>query len=270
MSRTTVVSLQHKKQSGTPITMVTAYDYIMAQILSTVGIDVVLVGDSLGNVFQGQPTTQSVTLDHMVYHTAAVRRGWPTGFIVSDMPFLTATLSESDAIQQAGRLLQDGGADAVKIEVVSPRQIPILGAIVASGIPVMAHLGFTPQSVTQLGGYRVQGKTLEAANQCCQWAIACENQGAFSIVLELVPQSVTQSVTASVAIPVIGVGAGSGCDGQGLVCTDIVGLSPQIPRFAKAYANVRDTMTQAFTEFQSAVHSEIFPQSNSANARTVK
>lgn len=261
MSKTTVVSLKKKKQMGEPIVLLTAYDCIMGQLLAEVGVDIVLVGDSLGNVFQGDTSTQSVTISQMVYHTAAVRRGWPDGFIVADMPFMTAVVSEADTVRHAGRLIQSGRADAVKIEVMHARQLPLLAAVVASGIPVMAHIGFTPQAVTQLGGYRVQGRTDASAAACLELAKQCEAQGAFSVLLELVPDAVSKQITAAVSVPVIGVGAGPSCDGQGLVSTDVVGLSPKVPQFATQYADVRSSMKQAFSSFQAAVSDGSFPTS---------
>ena len=229
--------LLEMKQVGEPIVCVTAYDYTMARLVDEAGIPVVLVGDSLGNVVLGYDSTLPVTLDDMLHHTRAVVRGAKDALIVTDMPFMTYNASVEDALRNAGRLLQEGGAQAVKLEG---------GAFVAgtvrclteNGIPVMGHLGLTPQSVHQLGGYRVQARTAGQARRLLDDALALEDAGAFSIVLEMVPGNVAQAVTERLTVPTIGIGAGPGCDGQIQVLHDILGLGARQPRHAKAFADL--------------------------------
>jgi len=230
------------KERGEKIAALTAYDVAMARLLDRAGIDMILVGDSLGMVVLGFENTLPVTLDMMIHHTKAVSRGAKRALIVADMPFLTLQLSIEEAMRNAGRLIQEGGAAAVKIE--GGRQIvDTAKRLVDIGVPVMGHLGLTPQSVHQLGGFRPQGRDSEAAEKLVKDAELLERAGAFAIVLESIPADLSGRVTASLKIPTIGIGAGTQCDGQVLVINDVLGLSDgPIPPFAKQYAQVAETI----------------------------
>jgi 3-methyl-2-oxobutanoate hydroxymethyltransferase len=237
-----VPDLRSMKEKGEKIAMLTAYDFTMARLLDRAGIDVILIGDSLGMVVLGYETTLPVTLDMMIHHTRAVSRGARRALIVADMPFLTFQLSIEEAMRNAGRLIQEGGAAAVKIE--GGRQIvDTAKRLVDIGVPVMGHLGLTPQSVHQLGGFRPQGRDSEAAEKLVKDAQALEKAGVFGIVLESIPSDLAGRVTASLKIPTIGIGAGTQCDGQVLVSYDALGLSDgPIPPFAKQYAQLAETI----------------------------
>jgi len=237
-----VPDLRSMKEKGEKIAMLTAYDFTMARLLDRAGIDVILVGDSLGMVVLGYETTLPVTLDMMIHHTRAVSRGAKRALIVADMPFLTFQLSIEEAMRNAGRLIQEGGAAAVKIE--GGRQIvDTAKRLVDIGVPVMGHLGLTPQSVHQLGGFRPQGRDSEAAEKLIKDAQALEKAGVFGIVLESIPSDLAGRVTASLKIPTIGIGAGTQCDGQVLVSYDALGLSDgPVPPFAKQYAQLAETI----------------------------
>jgi len=237
-----VPDLRSMKEKGEKIAMLTAYDFTMARLLDRAGIDVILVGDSLGMVVLGYETTLPVTLDMMIHHTRAVSRGARRALIVADMPFLTFQLSIEEAMRNAGRLIQEGGAAAVKIE--GGRQIvDTAKRLVDIGVPVMGHLGLTPQSVHQLGGFRPQGRDSEAAEKLIKDAQALEKAGVFGIVLESIPSDLAGRVTASLKIPTIGIGAGPQCDGQVLVSYDALGLSDgPVPPFAKQYAQLAETI----------------------------
>ncbi len=237
-----VPDLRSMKEKGEKIAMLTAYDFTMARLLDRAGIDVILVGDSLGMVVLGYETTLPVTLDMMIHHTRAVSRGAKRALIVADMPFLTFQLSIEEAMRNAGRLIQEGGAAAVKIE--GGRQIvDTAKRLVDIGVPVMGHLGLTPQSVHQLGGFRPQGRDSEAAEKLIKDAQALEKAGVFGIVLESIPSDLAGRVTASLKIPTIGIGAGPQCDGQVLVSYDALGLSDgPVPPFAKQYAQLAETI----------------------------
>jgi len=237
-----VPDLRSMKEKGEKIAMLTAYDFTMARLLDRAGIDVILVGDSLGMVVLGYETTLPVTLDMMIHHTRAVSRGAKRALIVADMPFLTFQLSIEEAMRNAGRLIQEGGAAAVKIE--GGRQIvDTAKRLVDIGVPVMGHLGLTPQSVHQLGGFRPQGRDSEAAEKLMKDAQALEKAGVFRIVLESIPSDLAGRVSASLKIPTIGIGAGTLCDGQVLVSYDALGLSDgPIPPFAKQYAQLAETI----------------------------
>ena len=256
--RVRTAKLLEMKQAGEPIVCVTAYDYSMARLVDEAGIPVVLVGDSLGNVMLGYDSTLPVTLDDMLHHTRAVVRGAKDALIVTDMPFMTYNASVEDALRNAGRLLQEGGAQAVKLEG---------GAFVAdtvrclteNGIPVMGHLGLTPQSVNQLGGYRVQARTAGQARRLLDDALALEDAGAFSIVLEMVPANVAQAVTERLTVPTIGIGAGPGCDGQIQVLHDILGLGARQPRHAKRYADLNAITLDALRAYRDEVSARSFP-----------
>ncbi|MDF9411746.1 3-methyl-2-oxobutanoate hydroxymethyltransferase [Brevibacillus laterosporus] len=256
----TTSKLRQMKQNKEPITMLTAYDYPSAKLAEEAGIDILLVGDSLGMVVLGYESTVSVTMDDMVHHTKAVTRAAKTAFVVADMPFLTCHGSVEEAIHHAGRLIQEGNAKAVKIEG-GEEILPIVKRCTKAGIPVMGHLGLTPQSVHQLGGYKVQGKDLESAKQLITDAKALEEAGAFGIVLECVPAEVTAKVAEAVEIPVIGIGAGVQCDGQVLVFHDVLSYASNLtPKFVKSYAQIGDMIQSAISQYVIEVRSKQFPE----------
>jgi 3-methyl-2-oxobutanoate hydroxymethyltransferase len=239
-----VPDLRAMKERGEKIAVWTAYDFTMARLLDRAGIDVILVGDSVGMVVLGYDNTLPVTLDMMIHHTAAVSRGAKRALIVADMPFLTYQLSVEDAMRNAGRLIQEGGAAAIKIE--GARQVvETAKRLVDIGVPVMGHLGLTPQSVHQLGGFRPQGRDSEAADRLAKDAETLEGTGVFAIVLESIPPDLAARITASLKIPTIGIGAGSHCDGQVLVSYDALGLSETPPPFAKRYAHLSEQILSA-------------------------
>lgn len=252
------------KQRQEKISVLTAYDSAMAGLFDRAGIDILLVGDSVGMVVLGYENTLPVTLDDMLHHTKAVSRVVKRALVVSDMPFLTYQVTVPEAIRNAGRLLQEGGAAAVKIEGGQP-VVELTRRLVEIGIPVMGHLGLTPQSVHQLGGYRMQARTDRAAARLVEDARCLEEAGAFSIVLESIPEEVAATVSDALAIPTIGIGAGPHCDGQVLVSYDILGLSTYAPSFVKQYARVGDMVLKAAQEYSSEVKSGVFP---AAKART--
>ncbi|MBN1794921.1 MAG: 3-methyl-2-oxobutanoate hydroxymethyltransferase [Candidatus Omnitrophica bacterium] len=255
----TIAGLLNKKKKKERITALTAYEYSFARILDGAGIDIILVGDSLGMVFAGYATTIPVTLEQMLYHTKAVKTGVERALVVCDMPFLSYQASVESAILNAGRAIKETGCDAVKMEGAG-RMVHIVREVVASGIPVMAHIGMTPQSLGQLGGYRVQGKTAVRARQLIEDAIALEGAGAFSIVLECIPQELGEIITERLTIPTIGIGAGVDCDGQVLVTPDILGLYGEIkPRFIKQYADIAAIAAAAIAQFIEEVGSGAFP-----------
>src|SRR4051812_28221851 len=239
-----VPDLRAMKERGEKIAVWTAYDFTMARLLDRAGIDVILVGDSLGMVVLGYENTLPVTLDMMIHHTAAVTRGAKRALVVADMPFLTYQLSVEEAMRNAGRLIQDGGAAAIKIE--GGRQIvDTAKRLVDIGVPVMGHIGLTPQSVHQLGGFRPQGRDSEAADRMAKDAEMLEKAGVFSIVLESIPAELAGRISRAVKIPTIGIGAGTECDGQVLVSHDALGLSDAPPPFAKQYAQLSDQILSA-------------------------
>src|SRR6266704_5739002 len=238
-----VPDLRVMKERGEKIAVLTAYDYTMARLLDRAGVDIILVGDSVGMVVLGFDNTLPVTLDMMIHHTKAVSRGAKRALIVADMPFLTFQLGREEAMRNAGRLIQEGGAAAVKIEGGGSHIVETAKRLVDIGVPVMGHLGLTPQSVHQLGGFRPQGRDSEAAEKLVKDAELLERAGACSIVLESIPADLSGRVTASLKIPTIGIGAGTQCDGQVLVINDVLGLSDgPIPPFAKQYAQVSETI----------------------------
>lgn len=255
----TVRDVRAFKERGERFAMLTAYDYPSARLLDRAGIPVLLVGDSLGMVVLGHESTIPVTMDDMLHHTAAVARGATNALVVGDMPFMSYQTSIEDGIRNAGRFLKEGGAHAVKLEGgASVRDL--VARLVDAGIPVMGHLGLTPQSVNQFGGYRVQGRTEEQAQQILGDAKGLEAAGAFSLVLEAVPADLAKEVTASLAIPTIGIGAGPGCDGQVLVLHDLVGLgSERTPKFVKRFATVGDDIVAAAQAFAVEVRSGDYP-----------
>jgi 3-methyl-2-oxobutanoate hydroxymethyltransferase len=253
-----ISKLSGMKQRGEKITMLTAYDYTTAKLIDEAGIPMILVGDSLGMVVLGYDSTIPVTMDEMIHHTKAVSRGASNALVIGDMPFMTYA-STKNALENAARFIQEAGANAVKLEggVSVAKQV---GKLVANGIPVMGHIGFTPQSVNQLGGYKVQGKDLIAAQNMIADARALEEAGAFAIVLELVPSQLAAHITRLVSVPTIGIGAGAGCDGQVQVINDILGsFADFVPRHAKRYANLTDTIRDAVSAYRDEVSAGSFP-----------
>ena len=248
-----------KKKSGEKISMVTCYDYTFARLLARTSIDAVLVGDSLGNVIQGLPNTLGVTLDDMIYHARAVRRGLPQNFLVVDMPFMTYQQGVKEALENAARILRETFCDAVKLEG-GAEMAPQIAALTQAGIPVMGHLGLTPQSVLGLGGYRVQARSDEAQIKLMNDAKAIEKAGAFAVVFEMVPRLVAQKIAKSLSIPVIGIGAGDQVDGQILVLTDLLGLDPDFsPKFLRKYANSAQVVIEAIERYLTDVREGTFP-----------
>lgn len=255
----TVPRLGKMKRDGERITMVTAYDATFAQLFDEAGIDVLLVGDSLGMVVQGQDSTLPVTVDEVIYHCRAVARGTKRAHIVGDMPFLSWQVSPDQALRNAGRFLSEGGAQAVKLEG-GVDAAPTIERIVHAGIPVMAHVGLTPQSVHAMGGFRVQGKTEATAARVLRDAQAVAQAGAYSLVLEGIPMDLAQRITAAVDIPTIGIGAGPHCDGQVLVCYDLLGLTPNLrPKFVKRYAEFFEEGVAAARRYRDEVRAGVFP-----------
>ncbi len=248
-----------------PLVVVAAYDALFARLAEDGGVDCVLVGDSLGNVVAGYESTLPVTLDMMVYHGAAVRRGVSRALVVVDMPFLTYEVTTERALLNAGRVMQETRCDAVKLEGGSEQTADTVAALVRAGIPVMGHLGFTPQRVNTLGGFRVQGRDADGANRIVDEAKRLEAAGAFSIVLELVPGEVAERVTRAVAVPTIGIGAGAACDGQVLVLADLLGLTDGFkPKFVKRYADLAGDVRGAVTRFTADVRARAYPDADHA------
>lgn len=255
----TILDLADKKRRGIPITMLTAYDYTGGLLVDAAEIDIILIGDSLGMVMMGLPTTVPVTMDEMLHHCRAVARGTTYAHLVGDMPFMSYQADTSEAIRNAGRFLKEGNVDSIKLEGGRDVVDKVHG-IVGAGIPVMGHIGLTPQSVSKLGGFRVQGKTAADARRLLDDALALEDAGCYAVVLESVPAPVAADITARLHIPTIGIGAGASCDGQVLVFHDVVGLFEQLkPRFAKQYAAVGAQMREAFAAFRDEVLSGQFP-----------
>ena len=257
--KVTIQTLHSKKVHGEPITFLTAYDFPTAVALDRSGIDGILVGDSLGMVVLGYENTLPVTMQEMLHHCRAVSRGVSRAHLVGDMPFMSYQASISDALRNAGSLLQKGGMDAVKLEGGRDR-VAAIKAIISAGIPVMGHLGLTPQSVHQLGGWKVQGKSTEAAKILIEDALILEDAGCYAIVLESIPAEVAQLISKRLSIPVIGIGAGIGCDGQVLVTHDLLGLFDRFtPSFVKKYADLFSEMERAFQEYIADVKERRFP-----------
>lgn len=258
--KNTVSTITEQKKTGDKITMLTAYDYSTAKLMDEAGINSILIGDSLGNVVLGYEDTLSVTMEDMIHHTKAVARGAKNALIVADMPFMSYQTSVYDAVVNAGRLVKEGRAQAVKLEG-GATVCEQIRAIVNASIPVVAHLGLTPQSINAFGGFKVQGRTEEAARRIIDDAKAIEEAGAFAVVLEGIPAKLAQIITDTLSIPTIGIGAGKGCDGQVLVYQDMLGMfSDFTPKFVKKYANVGEVMTQAFKEYITEVKSGAFPK----------
>jgi 3-methyl-2-oxobutanoate hydroxymethyltransferase len=257
--KVTTLTFRQKKERGEPITMLTAYDYPTAMAIDKAGIDSILVGDSLGMVVLGYENTLPVTMEEMLHHARAVSRGAKTALLVGDMPFMSYQVSTEEAVRNAGRFLQQAGMDAVKLEGGRER-MDAIRAIVGAGIPVMGHLGLTPQSVHQLGGFRAQGKTASAAKRLLEDARILEEAGCFSLVLESVPARLAEYISKQISIPTIGIGAGAGCDGQVLVTYDLLGLFDRFtPKFVKQYANFHKEMNRAFLEYVDDVETKHFP-----------
>lgn len=255
----TPVDIQAMKKQGKKITMLTAYDYPMALLEDRAGIDIILVGDSLAMTVLGYETTVPVTMDEMIHHTKAVSRGAKHPLILGDMPFMSYNSSEREAILNAGRFMKEAGADAVKLEGgVGVKET--VRAIVRAGIPVMGHIGLTPQTISMLGGFKVQGKDAQAAQKIIDDALSLEEAGAFSVLLEAVPAPIAQKVTERLTVPTIGIGAGVHCDGQVLVVHDLLGLFDRFtPKFAKKYANLSEPILKAFEAYIKEVQNGEFP-----------
>jgi 3-methyl-2-oxobutanoate hydroxymethyltransferase len=257
--RKTTRDLYKLYDAATPITMVTCYDYTFARLVEQADIDAILVGDSLGNVIQGHSTTLPVTLEDIIYHTRAVARGSGGAHLIADMPFMSYQASVEQGMKNAGRLLKEGGAQAVKVEG-GESIAALVEKMVAAGIPVVGHLGLTPQSVHKFGGYRVQGRGQQAGDRLLADALALQQAGAYMLVLEMVPRALAERVTAELDIPTIGIGAGEVTDGQVLVLQDLLGMNQSFsPKFLKRYANLEQTVTEALSTYREEVRERAFP-----------
>ena len=257
--KVSILDLQQKKQENKPITMITAYDYPSAQLVDEAGADIALVGDSVAMTVLGHPNTVAVTMEEMLHHCCAVARGTQRAFLIGDMPFLSYQVEQHEAIRNAGRFIKEAGMDAVKLEG-GGHLVEVARAIANAGIPVMGHLGLTPQTATQLGGYRVQAKTAPVAQQLLADALALQESGCFALVLEAIPAPVAEVVSQKLAIPTIGIGAGAGCDGQVLVFHDLLGLFTGFkPKFVKRYAELRKPMLAALQTYVQEVETRAFP-----------
>lgn len=263
------LTFQKYKKEGRKIVCLTAYDYSTAKILDTAGVDLILVGDSLAMVALGHPTTHAVTMDEMVHHTRAVTRGVQHAFVVADLPFMSYQVDVIQAITNAGRFIKEAQAHAVKLEGATKLNLEVIERLVSMGIPVMGHLGFTPQAIHSLGGTRVQGKSAEEAFKLIEDSVALEKAGVFSLVLEMVPATVANLITQRLSIPTIGIGAGNGCDGQILVTDDLLGKFTDFkPRFVRRYANLSELCQEAITQYSEDVRSTNFPDSSESFALT--
>ena len=259
MTKNSVLTFRKKKREGQKITMLTAYDYTMAKLINDSGVDAVLVGDSLCNVMLGHDDTVSVTLDDMLRHCLAVSRACDNAMVVVDMPFMSYQVSVEDTLRNAGRLMKEGRVNAVKLEG-GTRVCPQIHALVEAGIPVMAHLGLTPQSINTFGGYKVVGKTKEKAEELLSEALAVQEAGAFALVLECVPDKLAKLISQKLQIPTIGIGSGAGCDGQILVAQDMLGMTHGFsPKFVKVFASVGDTIKNAITDYIHEVENGTYP-----------
>lgn len=257
--RMTLPALLERKKNGRKITALTAYDYSMARLLNDLDLDLVLVGDSVGMVSLGYDTTLPVTMDEMIHHTRAVRRGIGRALVVGDMPFMSYHVSDEETLRNAGRFIQEGGAEAVKMEG-GTKIADRIRTVVDAGISVMGHIGLTPQSIHQFGGYRVQGKNYYDARQIKKDALALQKAGVFAIVLEAIPAELAAEITSELDIPTIGIGAGKECDGQILVLNDLLGLNQEFtPKFVKRYAELGDAVQNAVQNYLDEVQSSVFP-----------
>jgi 3-methyl-2-oxobutanoate hydroxymethyltransferase len=267
--RHTVRSFLEMKKRGEKIAVLTVYDFLFAKILEKAGVDILLVGDTLGPVVLGYESTLPVKLEDMIRHAAAVRRGAPSSFIVFDLPFLTFQISAEEALRNAGRAVQETGAQGVKLEGGDERTCEVVSRLVSAGIPVVGHLGLTPQSVNALGGHRVQGREPEGAERLLRQARDLEAAGAFAVVLELVPAELAAEVTRALEIPTIGIGAGPQCDGQVLVLHDALGLNPDFqPRFLKRFAELHDAALGGVQQYVSEVRAGTYPDEDHSFARS--
>lgn len=257
--RVTAMSFRAMKQSGTPIVMLTAYDYNSARLVEAAGVDAILIGDSLGMTMLGETSTLPVTMDDMVRATRSVSRACSRVLVVADMPFMSYQADYAEGMRNAARLMAEGGAQAVKIETATDDALTIIHGLVSAGIPVMAHLGLTPQSVNTLGGYRTQGKDVAGAAKLMLDALAVQDAGAFAVVLECVPAELAEKVSAMIDIPTIGIGGGAGCDGQVQVFHDILGIGDFLPKHAKRYANLAEEIARAVGEYAEDVRGRAFP-----------
>jgi 3-methyl-2-oxobutanoate hydroxymethyltransferase len=257
--KVTTLTLRQKKNHGEPITMLTAYDYPTALAMDQAGVDAILVGDSLAMVVLGYENTLPVTMEEMLHHSRAVARGAKSALLIGDMPFMSYQVSAQEATRNAGRFLQQGGMDAVKLEGGRERAEAVR-CITSAGIPIMGHIGLTPQSINQLGGFRAQGKTAIAARRLVEDALVLEEAGCFSLVLESVPARLAELISKKISIPTIGIGAGVGCDGQVLVTHDLLGLFDRFtPKFVRKYADFHHEMQKAFTDYIEDVETRRFP-----------
>jgi 3-methyl-2-oxobutanoate hydroxymethyltransferase len=262
--KVTAPSLAAMKSAGRPIVMVTAYDFPGARLAEEAGADVVLVGDSLGMTVLGLESTLPVTMDAMVHHTSAVARACKRALVVADMPFMSYQASVADGVRNGGRLVAEAGAHAVKLEGASPRALRVVHSLVDAGVPVMGHVGLTPQSVNALGGYSTQAKDLAEAVKLLEDCASLQAAGAFSIVLECIPAELAERVTARLAVPTIGIGAGAGCDGQVQVFHDLLGMGDFTPKHAKRYAEVGEAIRSAIAAYADEVRSGTFPADKNA------
>ncbi len=259
MSKVTTQDFSRKKSDGRKITMLTAYDYPFARIVDEAGIDAILVGDSLGMVVQGLENTLPVTMDEMIYHTKLVSRAAKNAMVIGDMPFMSYQAGIDDSVRNAGRFLKEAGASAVKLEG-GPEIADKIRALTRSNIPVMAHIGLTPQSIHRMGGYKVQGKTEESAQKLVEDALIIEDSGAFSLLLEAIPMDLAKEIAEKLSIPVIGIGAGPYCDGQVLVLHDVIGMFDRfVPKFVKRYANLKEEALNAIRTYREEIEKGIFP-----------
>ncbi len=255
----TINDFRTRKEQGIPITMVTCYEYSLARIVDETPMDTILVGDSLGNVIAGYETTIPVTVEQMIYHAEIVKRGAPSKFVVIDMPFMSYHVSVEESLRNAGEMMKKTGVNAVKLEG-GKDFCPVVKALTAASIPVMGHLGLTPQSVHKLGGYSVQGREEDKRKQLIEDAIAIQEAGAFSLVLEKVPASLATEISKQLSIPTIGIGAGNGCDGQVLVINDLLGMDQGFhPKFVKKYADLYTISKNALESYDSEVKGRSFP-----------
>ncbi len=260
IQKVTVPALLQKKKAGEKITALTAYDYPIAKIVDGAGIDVILVGDSLGMVVLGYENTIPVTMEEMIHHTKAVVRGTKRALVVGDMPYFSFHLKEDETISNASRFLKEAGAQAVKLEGASPKRLKLIERLVEAEIPVMGHVGLTPQSIHHLGRFKVRGKAVDEARKILAGALDLEKAGVFSVILECVPMELARIVTAKLRVPTIGIGAGPFCDGQILVFHDLVGfMNGYLPKFVKRYTHLHDTLTEAVQAYATDVEAGHFP-----------
>ena len=264
MPKITIQDFLKKKTEGRKISMITAYDFPFAQIADEAGIDGILVGDSLGMVVQGLENTLPVTMDEMIYHTKLVTRGVKNAMVIGDMPFMSYQTGVEDAVRNAGRFLKEAGASAIKLEG-GAEVADQIRAMSRSDIPVMAHVGLTPQSIHRMGGYKVQGKTEEAANRLIEEARIAEDAGAFSLLLEAIPMGLAKKITEELSIPTIAIGAGPYCDGQVLVLHDVIGMFERfVPKFVKRYANLKESALKAVRDYREEVEKGTFPSEDTS------